>query len=367
MLYLDFRLHMPQIDNNFLSQEIKDFFKIKKTERKWHLPLVASICVAFPLLVSYFLDRIDLGMLCSSTGFLVLYMPAASLAKRMITVMVCAFGFLLSYALGMFLSFDPILGAFGLGVFAFLVHWVSNYFHVAPPGSFFFIMIATVVSFSKVTLAEIPFNLGLATISAFFTCLLIFIYSLYVVRRYPPPSQVYRFNKPHYANVYDSVIMGFTIGSSLLIGYLFELDKPYWLPISCMAVLQAMSLRVVYQRTIQRILGTIIGLLICWFVMNNEPSSLQIICLFFCLQFCVEVFIVRNYVLAVIFITPLTVFLADLGTTQQISANVLIATRFFDIIIGSLYGAAMGVLLHKDSIRIPAEVGIRRMTQKWNK
>lgn len=358
---------MPQIDKDFLSHEIKDFFKIKKTERKWHLPLLASICIALPLFVSHFLGRIDLGMLCSSTGFLVLYMPAASLAKRMVTVMVCAFGFLLAYVLGMFLSFDPILGALGLGIFAFLAHWVSNYFHVAPPGSFFFIMIATVVSFNDVSLAEIPFNLGLAAMSAFFTVFLIFIYSLYIVRRYPAPSQVYKFNKPHYANVYDSIIMGFTIGSSLLIGHLFDLDKPYWLPISCMAILQAMSLRVVYQRTIQRILGTMIGLLICWVVMKNEPSNLQILILFFCLQFLIEIFIVRNYVLAVIFITPLTVFLADLGTAQVLSPNALIATRFFDIIIGSLYGAAMGVLLHKDHIRKPMEMTIRNWTQKWNK
>lgn len=358
---------MPTISKVQLVQEIKDFFRIKKTERKWHLPFIAAISIAFPLFFAYYFDAVSLGMLCSSTGFLVIYMPTASLAKRMITVMVCAFGFLVAYTLGMFLSFNPLVAAVGLGLFAFLVHWVCNYFHVAPPGSFFFIMIATVVSFNPVELINIPFNIGLAAISSIFTIIIIFLYSLYIVRKYPSSENIYRFNKPHYANIYDALLMGFTIGSSLIIGYIFDLERPYWLPISCMAILQAMNIKIVYQRTLQRILGTVIGLVLCWLIMRNEPNNLQIIILFFCLQFIIEMLIVRNYVLAVIFITPLTVFLADLSTPQALSPNALITTRFFDILIGSLYGAAMGVLLHKERIRYPIENIIKKLTKRWDK
>ncbi len=49
---------------------------------------------------------------------------------------------------------------------------------------------------------------------------------------------------------------------SLLIGLLLKLDNPYWLPISCAAVIQGVTLQQVWRRTFQRILGTFVGLLL---------------------------------------------------------------------------------------------------------
>ncbi len=57
----------------------------------------------------------------------------------------------------------------------------------------------------------------------------------------------------------------------------------------------------------------------------------------------------RNYGLAVIFITPLTVLLAE-ASTVALPPDQLVLARMSDIVLGSVIGFVGGVILHHPEI-----------------
>jgi uncharacterized membrane protein YccC len=81
------------------------------------------------------------------------------------------------------------------------------------------------------------------------------------------------------------------------------------------------------------------------------------------MMLCIETLVDRHYGLAVIFITPLTIFIAEYGSglpfTEQAYQEVILA-RLFDTIIGCLVGLSGGVVIHSTNLRVP----MRRM-ENW--
>jgi len=72
------------------------------------------------------------------------------------------------------------------------------------------------------------------------------------------------------------------------------------------AVLQASHVRrLTVIRTVQRVLGTVVGVAVLALLAGMDPSGLWLVAIVALLQFAIEVVITRNYALALIFITPL--------------------------------------------------------------
>ena len=46
-----------------LTNEIKLFFKIQKSEREWHIPFLASFCTAVPLFLGLYLIKSHMEVL----------------------------------------------------------------------------------------------------------------------------------------------------------------------------------------------------------------------------------------------------------------------------------------------------------------
>lgn len=64
------------------------------------------------------------------------------------------------------------------------------------------------------------------------------------------------------------------------------------------------------------------------------------------LSFCIEVLVTRNYGLAVIFITPLTIILAEASNVAQ-DINGVMLLRLWDVVLGSIVGYIGGWVLHQ--------------------
>ncbi|ESU27718.1 hypothetical protein FSS13T_01960 [Flavobacterium saliperosum S13] len=247
-----------------------------------------------------------------------------------------------------------------LGLFAAFVHWVSRFYQLKPPGNFFFIMIASIASCMPFDLEGIPVKVGLIAMGTMLACVIAFVYSLLITKGTFFKSEFVVVVQRNYATIFEAIVIGFFMSLSLLTGLLLKLDNPYWLPISCAAVIQGVTLQQVWRRTFQRILGTFVGLLLTWVLLRFELSLFWICCSIVMLQFIVETLIVRQYAMAIIFMTPLTIFLADVGDSLKFDPNDLITTRFFDIIIGSVIGAVAGWILHHQYLRNKSERQIRK-------
>lgn len=343
-----------------LQFEILALFRYKKSERTWHVPFLASLCVGIPLFIGYYLDKPAYGITACIGGLVFLYLPASSLARRMVTILACSFGFVFAFTIGVLFSFNPYLSSVVLGLFAAFVHWVSRFYQLKPPGNFFFIMIASIASCMPFDLEGIPVKVGLIAMGTMLACVIAFIYSLLITKGTAFKSEFVVVMQRNYVTIFEAVVIGFFMSLSLLTGLLLKLDNPYWLPISCAAVIQGVTLQQVWRRSFQRILGTFVGLLLTWFLLQQELNLFWICCSIVVFQFIVETLIVRQYAMAIIFMTPLTIFLADVGNSLQIDPNELIMTRFFDIIIGSVIGAVAGWILHHQNLRNKSERQIRK-------
>ena len=257
-------------------------------------------------------------------------------------------------------SFNPLVSAIALGLLAFGVQWTATYFRMKPPGSFFFLMIASIAICMPFDLETIPVKIGLVGMGTMLACMLALVYSLYIVRKFPARNEPVQLKIKKYHNTITAAITGIFVGLSLFIGNLLNLANPYWVPISCLAVMQGVSLEHIWQRSFHRVLGTLIGLGFAWVLLLQHLTPLTICILIFILQFIIEMLVVRHYGLAVIFITPLTILLAEAGSALSANPNELIPSRLFDIVLGSVIGAIAGWFIHHEQLREKAERQLRK-------
>jgi uncharacterized membrane protein YccC len=344
-----------------LREEIAQLARVSPSKRPWQMPFAAALCSGLPLLVGAWFDHLDYGLISSLGGLIFLYMPETPMHHRMVMLMACAFGMIASYALGVASHLFPPAMVPALTFTAILVTMVCRYYNLGPPGSFFFIMAAAIGANTPGDIHGVPLKVGLLTMGCLLASLIAFVYCLYILRRQPPrpipalPEPTFDFV------VFDAIVIGTFVGLALALAQLLDLAQAYWVPISCLAVIQGMSLRAVWTRQVHRIAGTAVGLLLAWGLLSLPLDPWTIGLTMIALSFCVEILIVRHYALASIFITPMTILLVEAGSIGQIAAEKLIQARFWDTVLGCLVGLLGGICLHSPRLRTSLGQPLRRL------
>ncbi len=330
-----------------IQQEIRHLTTFNASSRPWQLALAVALAAGIPLLIGAALGHMEHGVVSSLGGMAMLYTPNATLQQRMGMVMACAMGMTTCFALGLMGAFHPLFLIPLITVVTVLVTMVCRIYSVNPPGSLFFVMAAAIAAYMPFSLMEIPFRVGLVVLGGIVACGVAFLYSVYILRLQGAATPMPAPAAPAFEDFGpDAVIVGLAVGLSLVAAHALQMNRPYWVPMSCLAVIQGSSLRMVWNKQLQRMLGTGVGLGLAWLLLSLPLNVWQICAVMFALNFTIEVLVVRHYGLAVIFITPLTLFLADVGAGTQASAGALIASRFWDIVLGSAFGLLGGLFIH---------------------
>ncbi|MDD2662494.1 MAG: FUSC family protein [Dechloromonas sp.] len=345
----------------FLREELRQLTTVRQSDRPWLMPFAAALCSGVPLLVGAYFGRMDYGLISSLGGLVFLYMPETPLYHRMVSLMACAFAMIASYAFGVISNLLPPVMMLALTFTSILVTMVCRFYRVGIPGSLFFIMAASIGAYSPGDILQVPLKVGLIAMGCLLACLIAFAYSIYMLRRRKPvkveplPAASFDFV------VFDSVIIGAFVGISLAVAQLLQLENAYWVPVSCLAVIQGMSLRAVWEKQVHRVIGTVIGLFVSWGILSLPLDEWRLGFIIIALVFVIESAVVRHYGFAAIFITPLTLLLAEAPTLGQVSHGALIQARFFDTIIGCLTGFAGGICLHSPGFRRVVGRQMRRL------
>lgn len=117
----------------------KQLFALKSTNRAWHLPVIAGLCVGVPLLLAWQMGDMQAGKLASVGALVILYIQSKNLINRMMILMVCGFGFIFSYTYGALFSHLFWLAPIALALYTFAVHYSLFRLNLnRPPGNFFF-------------------------------------------------------------------------------------------------------------------------------------------------------------------------------------------------------------------------------------
>ncbi|GGH67231.1 FUSC family protein [Comamonas phosphati] len=336
-----------------IQAELRQLTIVNKTDRLWQMPVAAALSSGLPLLLGAFFGRLDYGLVSSIGGLTYLYLPSTPLQHRMVWVMACAFGMTACYTLGMISHF--LLAALtmpALTVMAILVTMICRLYRVGPPGSIFFIMSAAIGAYSRVDMLQVPTMVGLFAMGCVLSCIIAFCYSLLALRlRAPKPVEPLPTPTFDYV-VFDAIVIGLFVGLSLALAQLLQLERPYWVPVSCLAVIQGASLRAVWNRQAQRILGTCVGLLLSWgLLLWLPPTPWNTALTMMVLTFVIEMTVVRHYGFAAVFITPMTILLAEAATLGHGSVGLLIQARFADTVLGCSIGLLGGMCLHSPRFR----------------
>ena len=345
-----------------LRTELLHFAAISASDRRWQMPFCAALASGLPLLIGAYFDHLDYGLVSSLGGLVFLYTPGTPMSHRMVSLMAAAFGMSACFALGLMSHFLPVLLVPVLSFIAILVTMVCRFYLVGPPGSLFFIMAAAIGAYSPIAAMQVPLLVGLLTMGCLLACLIAFFYSIHILRLQAPqpvaplPPASFDFV------IFDSVVIGSFVGISLALAQLFQLERPYWVPVSCLAVIQGASLRAVWNKQVQRIFGTGIGLLLTWALLLLPLDKWSVALMMIVLTFTVETLVVRHYGLAAIFITPMTIFLAEATRLGHGSADAMLRARLLDTVLGSVVGLVGGVCLHSPRFRELLGSQLRRLS-----
>lgn len=158
---------------------------------------------------------------------------------------------------------------------------------------------------------------------------------------------------------WDSLILpaflriGLAVSLSVVIARLLGLSHPFWVPLTCAAVLQGVSTVVITQRTVQRALGTTLGLVLTGVILMFHPNVLITSLLIVLLQLAMLFFIAKNYGISVVFITTLALVIIAAETHPPVWP--MVWARFIDTLLGGAIGllAAFGLWGRASSTRLP--------------
>ena len=142
------------------------------------------------------------------------------------------------------------------------------------------------------------------------------------------------------------------------IGAALGLERAYWTMAAAVLILhQGLDWVRSLQRGVERMSGTIVGLVLAGAILSAHPGGLLLAATLMLLQFVIEMTVIRNYALAVVFITAAALTIASGGHPMPHIAHVL-WVRGEDTVIGCLTGLAILALTtpRAAAMRIPQEL-----------
>jgi hypothetical protein len=139
--------------------------------------------------------------------------------------------------------------------------------------------------------------------------------------------------------------MALTVGTAALVagvvGVLLIGSHWYWAMVGAVAATGGAHVHARVIRGLQRLLGTVLGILVAAGILALHLPPLAIIAVAVLLQAGAELFVGRNYGIAMVFITPLALVMVSLAAATP--PDVLLRDRLLETIVGVAAGTAVAV------------------------
>jgi len=311
---------------------------------RWQIGVQAGLGIALPIAVMTLLGQPVLGYIAASGAFTVLFAAGAPVLERARLLPVIGVGLVISAALGVAAAPWPVLVSLGLVVVAIVSSALMFGYRVGPPGPIFFILVFG-LSATVIRSGTVPPLVYVAAIAA--GCL--FSYAIALTPLLAPamraqPARHLRELLPGPAWDADTRMLMLRIAIvtvlGVLIGWFVDPGRTYWIVGAAVTVIGVVTARrVVLQRALHRMLGTLTGAGVYALLALLHPTGLWLALLLGTLQFSIELVIVRHYALALTLITPLVLLLV--GAATGTLGDMAVAT---ERIIDTLVGASLGAL-----------------------
>ena len=343
----------------FISSELTHLLTINKSRRPWHLPLMAAIAISFPVFIGAYFGVLSSGIKASLGAMVILNLPlVGTLPYRIVTLLAWGFAMSLCFALGLIAQQVPILRLPVFTLVAFGIVGLGRYYRQPPPAGLFIMMASALALFIPLPLAQLLPATGMVMLGSGFAIVMGLLYSLFLLMTRPSqPAPVYSYEPD---TITESIIVTGFVSLALLLAMTLEMSNPYWAAVSCFIIIQGIHLRTIWIKQLHRLLGTMLGIGLASWMLSWGLSMWGVAIALLLMMLSIESLIDRHYGLAVIFITPLTIFIAEYGSGLPLTpdgyANIIQA-RLLDTALGCMIGLSGGVVMHSTTIRTPLRRG----------
>ena len=339
-----------------IRADIRSLFELRPSPVRWPIALQAAVAIGIPTVGFSLAGRSDLGLLASTGGFLALYLTGRSRRERAAKLPLIAAGLVASAVVGVLAS-GSLLGSL-LAVFAIAVvnATLCLGLSVGPPGALFFVLIGGVATHlaGPPAIGGAGIDGGLVVGLLVLGCVISYLVVLSPLLR---PAVRHRDAALHEERLPMSfviddisrvILLRLVLASAIAVAVSAPLGLPraYWVILTVVVILQnGHTVRLSALRGVHRVLGTFVGLALFGLIALFAPEGLWLAFVLMGLQFVVEMVVIRNYGLALVFITPLALLIS----TQGGHVGEIIADRVVDTLIGT--AIAMLVLLGALALR----------------
>ncbi|GAA2498951.1 FUSC family protein [Terrabacter carboxydivorans] len=311
--------------------------------------LRAGLSVLMPLLVLVLAGRVEWTAYAAFGAFTSLYGRNHARAERA-GMQVVAGGFLtLSVTLGVLVSLAPDSRWLVVPVGALLAaggSLASDAYGWHPPGPLFLVFGFAVSAMVPATAATLPVAAGVAALSALFSLAVAQVGVLREPASWAPPVlPAPRFRDALAPQGAVTHLLRHVLALSVAGGVATALDwqHPYWAMVAAVVVLSGPDLLSRLTRGVQRVVGTLLGLGVAALVLAWHPQGVTAVLVIVVLQVLTELFVGRNYAVALLFITPLALLMGQLA--HEAPVGPLLRDRLLETVLGALVGAVVLLLV----------------------
>ena len=137
-----------------------------------------------------------------------------------------------------------------------------------------------------------------------------------------------------------------SVGSAIagLIAYSMGQAHPGWAAMGATAALQGVHLHTTYHRALQRVAGTVVGSVVIWMILSQEPNIWMGLAILVALQIVTEIVIGFNYALGQVFVTPMALMMTYLSNPGSSGAT-MAPERVLDTVLGAAIGTLIAVVI----------------------
>lgn len=303
----------------------------------------AALSVGVPLLVLLLIGRLDLSVYASFGAFAALY-GRLDPPRTRLRMQATAGGILvLSMLLGTLLSALSAPPLASVVVVALLAAAVTLFAYRAqwhPPGALFTVFAAGACASFPATVATFGLVLLVGVSSVLWSLL---VTTAFVLARRGSWRRPKRTSPPIGAVAWE---MTATVGVAALLagvaGVLLIGTHWYWAMVGAVAAVGGAHVTARLIRGTQRLVGTLVGVLIAAGLLALQLPPWAILVVAVAMQVGAELFVSRNYGIAMVFITPLALLMISLASPA--TPDMLLRDRVLETVIGVAVGTIVAIV-----------------------
>ncbi|PPF42253.1 FUSC family protein [Pseudoclavibacter sp. AY1F1] len=342
----------------------RDLTTMGPYRRDHWVALRVALAIGAPLVLLWSTDSMGLAIFAVFGAFTSVYGRGLGAFGRLRLQSIAAASLLASVGVGALIALSPDRAWLVLpvaAVWAFLMSLFGDLVRWAPPGPMFQIFALAGIAALAVDGQVLLSGIGVAVLTAVWSLLLGLAFGAVgaladrarprresmkaaSVASAAPVTGSIRSVRPVRSTALGRGAM-FAVGTLIAgaIPLLIGIGHPYWAMVSAIAGLSAATGFHRVLRATHRLVGTVLGLGVAAVLLGFEPSGLAVVLLVIALQGGVELFIVRNYTIGLLFLTPLVLVMGRLA--GDVSAAQLLLERGVETAIGVAVAIGIAVVL----------------------